>query len=182
MCRPFTHTVIARRAASLLPSLLAAFCVLVPKEGDGHLFSTYCVPAALHTLSPSLVTSPVHSLCWSLPFLSVFFLPGKELTLNKHLLYAQQFPPMTLLGLSLLGLSLLPSFCCGGLVPFLLTCSLGPEDRNGHLGHLLCAGLWVRTASPPHSWSPSPSPCASAASPLPSRSPCSPTGRGRGTN
>lgn len=100
------------------------------------------MPAVLHTPSPSLTTSPVYSLRWSLRF-PVFFLLGKELSLNKHLLYAQQFPPMTL---SLLRLSFLPFFCYDGLFPFFLTCFLSP----GHFEHLPCARLFTSTASPAH--------------------------------
>lgn len=72
-------------SSSLLSSLLlAAFSVLTAKEGNGHVLSTYCVPTALHILSPSFTASPIHSLGWSFPSLSFLFLLGKEHLINTY--------------------------------------------------------------------------------------------------
>lgn len=122
------------------------------------------MPTALHVLSPSLATS-VHCLCWNFTSPPFLFLLGKELILNKHLLYAQQFPPMTLslsLSLILLRLSFLPFFLCGGFFTF-LTCLLSPENRSGHLLSTYCV-LALYKHNLPSSQSPSPFPFLSAAS------------------
>lgn len=128
-CHFLPHRFFSLLLSSLPASLLRPASVLAAGEVNGHLSSNYCVPIALYRCLPSpclllLLSAGVFP---SHLFLSLFFILGKELTRNKHLLYAWHCPPTLLLRLSF------PPFLFGGFFASFITCLLSPEEGNGHV-------------------------------------------------